>query len=64
MKIHRNITIFEQDLIIYRQVFEGAQALRYLGTLMIKKNVVSEETESRIAAGNRYCYSLGQIFTS
>jgi len=37
MKIHRNITIFEQDLIIYRQVFEGAQTLRYLDTLITKK---------------------------
>lgn len=65
MKIHRNITILEQDLIIYRQVFEEAQTFRYFGNLMNqKKNVLCEETESRIAAGNRCCYSLGQIFTS
>jgi len=41
MKIHKNITIFEQDLIIYRQVFEGAQTLRYLGIMMIKKKKCS-----------------------
>jgi len=35
MKIHRNIIILEQDLIIYRQVFEGAQTLRYVGNSKI-----------------------------
>lgn len=63
MKIHRNIRNVEQDLLIYRQVFEGAQTCRYLGTLINLKNV-SEETESRVVAGNRFYQSLKQIITS
>jgi hypothetical protein len=40
MKVNRNVTNFEQNL-------------RYLGTLINSKTVKSEETKSRIAAGNR-----------
>jgi len=31
MKINRNVTNLEQNLIIYLQVFEGVQNFRYLG---------------------------------
>jgi hypothetical protein len=30
----------------------------------MSRNVVSEEMKSRIAAGRRYFYSLGQVFRS
>jgi hypothetical protein len=51
MKVNRNIMNLEQD------VFEGVQNFRYLGTLMNSKIVKSEETKSRIAAGNRSVHS-------
>jgi hypothetical protein len=34
MKIHRKITILEQDLIIYGLAFEEDPTFRYLGTQM------------------------------
>ena len=34
MKINRDITTLEQDLIMDRQIFEGVQNFRYLGTLI------------------------------
>jgi hypothetical protein len=34
MKINRNITNLEKDLIIDGQGFEGVQSFRYLGTLI------------------------------
>jgi len=57
MKVNRNIMNSEQDVIIDGQVFEGVQNFRYLGTLMNSKIVKSEETKSRIAAGNRSVHS-------
>jgi hypothetical protein len=64
MKITRNITNLEQDLILDGQVFEGVQNFRHIYTMTHSKNVISEEIKSRTAAGNRSCYSLGQIFGS
>jgi len=49
----RNIMNLEQYVIIEGLVFEGVQNFRYLGTSMNSKIVKSEETKSRIAAGNR-----------
>jgi hypothetical protein len=63
MKINRKINS-EQDLIIDGQVFEGVQNFRYLSTLINSKNVISEEIKSRIGAGRKCFYSLGQIFRS
>jgi hypothetical protein len=34
IKINRDITNLEQDLIMDRQIFEGVQNIRYLGTLI------------------------------
>jgi len=34
IKINRDITNLEQDLIMDRQTFEGIQNFRYLGTLI------------------------------
>jgi hypothetical protein len=60
MKRSRNITNLEQDLIINGKIFEGFQNFRCLDTsINLKKNVISEEIKSRIAAGNRCFYSLG-----
>ena len=52
MKINRNITNLEQDLIMNGQVFEGVQNFRYLGALINSKNLISNDMKSRIAAGN------------
>jgi len=57
MKENRNIMNLEQDVIIDGHVFEGVHNFRYLGTLMNSKIVKSEETKSRIVAGNRSVYS-------
>ena len=43
MKINRNITNLQQDLIKKGQVFEGVQNFGYLGTLINSKNVISDE---------------------
>jgi hypothetical protein len=53
MKVNRNIMNLEQNVIIDGQVFEGVQNFRHLGTLINSKIVKSEETKSRIDAGNR-----------
>jgi hypothetical protein len=58
VKINRNITSLEQGFIIDGQVFEGVQNFRYVGTLINSKNIMYQEIKSRIAAGNRYFYSL------
>lgn len=57
MKVNRNIMNLEQDMVIDGQVFEGVHNFRYLGILMNSKIVKSEETKSRIAAGNRFVQS-------
>ena len=44
--------------------FERVQKIRYFGTLMNSKNLISDEIKSGIAAGNRCFYSLRQIFKS
>jgi hypothetical protein len=53
MKVNRNIMNLQQDVIIDGRVFEGVQNFRHLGALMNSTIVKSEETRSRIAAGNR-----------
>ena len=45
-------------------VFARVQNFRYLGALIISKNLITDEIKSRIAAGNRCFYSLRQIFRS
>jgi hypothetical protein len=42
MKISRNITNLEQDLIMDLQVFEGVQNFRSLATLIHSKNLISD----------------------
>ena len=59
MKVNRNITNAEKDLIIDGLVLEGVRSFRYLGTLINSKSVVSEEIISRIAEGNICFYNLG-----
>lgn len=56
MKINKNITHFEQDLIIGGQF----QIFACAGTMINSKNLISEEIKSRTAAGNRRFHSLGQ----
>ena len=46
------------------RVFEGVQNFRYLDTLINSNNLISDEINSRIVAGNRGFYSLRQIFMS
>ena len=60
MKINRNVTNLEQDLIINGQIFEGVQNFTYLGGLINSKKLISGEIKSRIAGGNRCFYSLRQ----
>ena len=64
MKINRNMTNAEKDLIIDGLVLEGVQSFRYLGTLINSKSVISEEIKSRIAEGDICFYNLGQLFRS
>jgi len=64
MKISRNVTNLEQDLIIDKRVFERVQNFRYLGALINLKKLVSDEIKSRIASSNRCFYCLRQIFRS
>ena len=64
MKINRNVTNLEQDLIINGQIFEGVQNFTYLGTLINSKNVIHDEIKSRIAGGNRCFSSLRQTLRS
>jgi len=62
MNTNRNITNLEQDMITNRHVFAMVQNFRYLGALIISKNVIIDEIKSRIAAGNRCFYSIRHIF--
>ena len=64
MKINRNITNLEQDLIMDGQAFEGVQNFRYLGALINskKKKIISDKIKSITAAYNRCFYSLRQKF--
>ena len=62
MNINRNVTNLEQDTIMNGHVFGRVQNFRYLGALIISKNLISDEVRSRIAVGNRSFYSLRQIF--
>ena len=64
IKINRYITNLEQDLTMDRQIFEGVQNFRYLGTLINSKYLISDEINSRIVAGNGRFYSLRQTFRS
>jgi hypothetical protein len=45
-----------QALITDRQIFEGIQNCRYLGTLIDSKNEISEEIKSGTTAGNRHIF--------
>jgi len=47
-----------------RQVSEGVQNFRYLGSLINSYNLISDEIKSRIVPGNRWFYNLRQIFRS
>jgi hypothetical protein len=40
MKINRNITNLEQDLIMNGQVFEGVRNFRYIGVLINSKKLI------------------------
>jgi hypothetical protein len=62
--INRNITNIEQDLIMDRQIFDGVQNFRYLGTLINFKKLISDDIKSRIVACNRCVYSIRRIFSS
>jgi len=64
IKVKRNITNSEQDVIMNGQVFEDVQNFRYVGALINSINVISVDIKSRITAGNRCFYSLRQIFRS
>ena len=64
MNINRNITNFEQDMIMNSHIFARVQNFRYLGALTILKNLINDEIKSRIATGNRCFYNLRQIFKS
>jgi hypothetical protein len=64
MKINRNITHLEQDLIMDGKIFEWVQNFRYFGTSIKSKNVISNEIKSKIAVGNRHFYNLRQIIRS
>ena len=46
MKINRNITNLQQDLIMNGQVFEGVQNFRYLGELIHSKKLISDKVIS------------------
>ena len=61
MNINRNITNLEQDMIMNGHIFVRVQNFRYLGILIISKNLISDEINSRTAAGNRCFYSLTNI---
>ena len=64
MAINRNITVLELDLRMDREVFDRFQNFRHLGTLINSTNLISDDIESRIVAGNRCVYSLRRIFRS
>jgi hypothetical protein len=61
-KVIWNVTNWEKDLTTDKEICEGVQNFTYLGTLMSSKNVISEETNPRTAAGSRCFYRLGKIF--
>jgi hypothetical protein len=42
-------------------VFEGVRNFRHLGTVINSDNIKSGEIESRISAGNKRFYGLGQF---
>ena len=58
MKINSHITSFEQALIIGEQVFEGVQSFTHSGNLINSQNVINEEINLRIPAGNRSFHGL------
>jgi hypothetical protein len=64
MIINTNIMILEQDLRINGQLFKEVQNFIQSGASINYKNLISDEIQSRIAAGNRCFYSIRQIFRS
>ena len=52
MKMNRKVTTLERDLIMNGQVLEGGHSFIYLGALINKKKLVSDEMKSRTAASN------------
>jgi hypothetical protein len=61
MKINTNSRC---DFLIDGEVFEGEQNFRYRGNFLYSKNAIIEEIKSKNAAGNRFCYSLSQVYRS
>ena len=61
--INRNTTNIDQGLIIDGKAFKEVPHFRSLGILLRSKNAV-DEIKSRIAADNKYFYSLELIFRS
>ena len=49
-------------MIMNGHIFARVQHFRYLGALIISKNLIIDEIKSRIAVFNRCFYSLRQIF--
>lgn len=54
----------EHDLVINQNVFEKIGSFRYLGAVVTEKNILQDDIETRISAGNRCFYALRQVFQS
>jgi hypothetical protein len=50
-----------QDQSIDGHAFEGVRNFRHLGTVINSDNITSGEIKSRISAGNKRFYGLGQF---
>lgn len=64
MKINTNSTNSGYDFVIDGEFFEGEQNFWYQGNSVHSKNEIIEEIKSKNAAGNRFCYSLSQVYRS
>jgi hypothetical protein len=58
MRITRNVMGDRSDLRVEGIVFEEVTTLKYLVSLITRKNEIGVEIKMRIAAGNRCCYGL------
>jgi hypothetical protein len=64
MKLNTNSSNSGYDFVIDGEVFEGEQNFRYQWNFIDSKNEIIEEIKSKNAAGNRFCYSLSQVYRS
>jgi hypothetical protein len=58
---HHRIAGQDHDIKMVNRCFKNVEQFRYLGTTITKRNLIQEETKTRLNSGNT-CYHSVQIF--